>query len=379
MSVRKRAWTTKSGERKEVWIVDYVDAQRDRHIATFARQREAKEYHDTVHVEVRRGVHTPPSKSATVMEAAEAWIKRVEANGMRGQRAAERTTVRQYRQHVNLHIVPRLGRHKVAKLAKPHIENFRNGLLADLSRPLARKVLTSLKSILRTANHAHVADDVSIGAEGRGSKLEADRDFPTPAEIRRLLAHATDIRRRTLLLTAVFTGLRASELRGLRWKDVDLKAGQLEVRQRADRFGKIGAPKSASSFRAVPLPPELANALKQWKLACPNGDAGLVFPSATGAVEHHKNMLRNLGPIMVAAGVVDKQSKPKYGLHALRHFFASWCINPKSRGGRELPPKVVQELLGHHSATLTMDIYGHLFPRGDDRAEIAMAEKALLG
>jgi hypothetical protein len=47
---------------------------------------------------------------------------------------------------------------------------------------------------------------------------------------------------------------------------------------------------------------------------------------------------------MRAAGVVTKAGKPKYGLNAFRHFFASWCINPKDRGGRELPPKVVQQM-----------------------------------
>ena len=164
---------------------------------------------------------------------------------------------------------------------------------------------------------------------------------------------------RALLLTAALTGLRASELRGLRWTDVDLKAGEIHVRQRADRYCVIGAPKSASSRRAIPLAPELLTALKTWKLACPIGEVGLVFPTAKGRVEHHVNMLRSLAPAMVAAGVVDKHGKPKYALHAFRHFFASWCIDPKERGGRELPAKVVQQLLGHSSVVMTLDRYGH--------------------
>jgi integrase len=63
----------------------------------------------------------------------------------------------------------------------------------------------------------------------------------------------------------------------------------------------------------------------------------------------------------------------------MRHFYASWCLNRTSDGGRELPPKNVQELLGHSSIVITMDTYGHLFKRGNDRAELAAATAALWG
>jgi hypothetical protein len=67
------------------------------------------------------------------------------------------------------------------------------------------------------------------------------------------------------------------------------------------------------------------------------------------------------------------------GRDGARHFYASWCINPEDRGGQGLLPKVVQDRLGHSSIVMTMDTYGHLFPRGDDEAELAAAEKAFLG
>jgi integrase len=373
MSVRKRTWVTRRGERKEAWVVDYADQQGDRHIHTFARKKDADDYRATVKVDVRTGVHTAPSKSVTVAEAAQSWIKRVEAEGR------ERTTVRQYRQHADLHIVPRLGRLKLAHLTPAKAEAFRDDLLANLSRPMARKVLTSLKSLLKVAKHAHAAAGVAVKRDKRKErKLEIGRDIPTSAEIKRLIEAAKDTKRRTLLLTAALTGLRASELRGLRWTDVDLKAGELHVRQRADRYNVIGQPKTDSSVRTIPLAPDVLSALKEWKLACPKGERGLVFPSNTGQTEHHANMLRSLAPVMIDAGVVDKAGKPKYALHAFRHFFASWCINPKERGGRELPAKVAQQLLGHSSIVMTLDVYGHLFPLGDDRAELAKAAQALL-
>jgi integrase len=89
--------------------------------------------------------------------------------------------------------------------------------------------------------------------------------------------------------------------------------------------------------------------------------------------------VHRLEAIFKVAHVVDKHGKRKYAPHAFRHFFASWCINPKDRGGRELPPKVVQQWLGHSSIMMTLDIYGHLFRDKSDRAEITAAEKALLG
>ena len=82
---------------------------------------------------------------------------------------------------------------------------------------------------------------------------------------------------------------------------------------------------------------------------------------------------------MLAADIVTEDGNAKYtGLHCLRHFYASWCINRRSEGGLELSPKLVQRQLGHASITLTMDRYGHLFPRSDDGAELIAAERLLL-
>ena len=64
----------------------------------------------------------------------------------------------------------------------------------------------------------------------------------------------------------------------------------------------------------------------------------------------------------------------------MRHFYASWCINSPEHGGQGLPPKAVQERLGHSSIVMTMDTYGHLFPdERDAEKRLADAERALLG
>jgi integrase len=125
---------------------------------------------------------------------------------------------------------------------------------------------------------------------------------------------------------------------------------------------------------------------------------GLVFPNGKGKIDSLANIVGfGLKPAMIRAGVtapvldgegnpvVGKDGRPlkvaKYtGLHCLRHFFASFCINSKEDGGMALQPKIVQERLGHSSIVMTLDVYGHLFPRGDDHVEqMEAAAQRLLG
>jgi integrase len=376
MSVRKRKWMTRAGEAKEAWIVDYV-ANGSRHIETFERKKDADAREAEVTVNVDKGVHTPASKSITIAQAADDWLRYVEAEGR------ERATIRRYRELV-AHVVERLGNEKLGKLTSPHVNSFRDDLLKTISRPTARKVLITLKAMLKEARRRgnvaqNVASDVAITEHGRiKPKLEVGRDIPTRNEIRRIIDAAKPGKARTILLTAALTGMRASELRGLRWADVDLAQRQIHVRQRADRYGTIGQPKSAAGARTIPIEDMVVNSLREWRLACPKGEGDLVFPTSIGTVEYYQNLVRSiLWPSQEAAGVVDGKGEPKYSMHALRHFYASWCINRRKDGGLELPPKTVQARLGHASIVMTLDIYGHLFPSGDDGSELAAAARAL--
>jgi len=387
MSVRRRSWKNRDGSRSESWLVDYIDQRGHRHVKTFDRRKDADAYHAIVAVDVRKGIHLADSESITIAEAGRLWLQTGDGNGL------ERTTLDAYRQRLELHIIPLIGTVKLSQLTVPMVRHFEDQLRKNRSPAMVRQVLVALSGILADAQERGlVPQNVVRGLRARrlrGKERRADRrqrgklrigvDIPAPEEIRKVIAHL-DGRWRPLILTAIFTGLRASELRGLRWADVDLKNAELHVRQRADYYRQIGAPKSEASERTIPLAPMLVNTLREWKLVCPKGELGLVFPNGIGRIESHANIRnRGLVPTQIAAGVVTSEGKAKYpGLHALRHFYASWCINRRVDGGLELPLKIVQARLGHASVQMTADRYGHLFPRGDDGAELAAAEQAFL-
>jgi integrase len=371
--VRKRTWTNGKGEHT-AWVADYFDQAGKRHIKTFERKKDADAWLVTARGEVQRGVHTAESASITVAEAAALWLEKSRLESL------ERSTLKQYASHVDLHIRPsRIGGEKLARLSTPFVESFRDDLLQKGSRAMGRKVLTSLKSILGEAQRrglvAHnAAQPVRVDVKKREQgKLKVGRDIPSKAEVQAILAHAAG-RWRPLFVTAVFTGTRASELRGLTWNDVDFDRKVIRVKQRADAWGAMGPPKSAAGDREIPMSPMVVNALREWRLACPKGAAGLVFPNGAGNVEAHANIAtRGFYAVQQKAGLLGDDSKPKYGLHSLRHFAASLWIE------QGFSPKRLQALLGHSSIQITFDRYGHLFPSlEDDHARFAAAELAVV-
>ncbi len=395
MSVRKRTWTTPKGEEKSAWVVDYTDQQGKRRLKTFAKKKEADQFAATASVEVREGVHVADSASVTVEKAGALWVASGESAGL------ERSTVNQRKSHLEHHIVPMIGQVLLSKLNVPAVRDFEDRMRKEGRSPaMIKKVLTSLGSILSDASERGLAmrnpvRDIRGSRKGRDrrqekrqkGRLEIGVDIPTRDEIKALVA-ALDDHWRPLLVTAIFTGMRSSELRGLRWQDVDLKRGEISVNQRADQYKEIGPTKSEAGVRTIPVPPLVTNALKEHLLKQKN-KTGLVFANPAGEPRSHTNIVnKGLIPAMIRANITldagaDKDGnrikKAKYtGLHSLRHFYASWLINRKEDGGLALPAKMVQERLGHASIVMTMDVYGHLFPRSDDGTELAHAANILL-
>jgi len=222
MSVRKREWTTPKGEAKSAWVVDYFDTAGKRRLKTFRLKKEADAFAATASVEVREGTHVADSASVTIEKAAAFWMKDGERQGL------ERSTLDQRRQHIELHIVPLIGATLLSKLTVPAARAFQDELHETGRSPaMVRKIMTSLSSLMSDAMERGLASRNPVRemrskrSSGRDKaqekrqkgKLKVGIDIPTREEIKAFVG-ALEGRWRPLLLTAVFTGMRASEVRG---------------------------------------------------------------------------------------------------------------------------------------------------------------------
>ena len=392
MSIRKRTWATQDGP-SIAWVVDYT-VNGKRHHKTFKTQKAAKAWWEgRASYEVRQGTHTPDSVSITVEEAAQLWLQACRT-GSEDREPLERATIREYENHVEQYITSSefgIGDVKLSQLQYATVRAFLERLReAGKSPAMVRKIRGSLSALISDAmeralvsRHA-IRDGSKRRARSRKPREAREVKLLTKDELRAMLSEASGTFR-PLFMTAVFTGLRASELRGLTWDNVDLKAGVIHVRQRADRWNEMGPPKSASGNRSIPLAPIVVNTLKEWKLKCPKSDLGLVFPTSKGKVQSLSNIYkRGFAPLQVKCGMaidtgkIDKDGKPilraRHGFHVLRHTAASLFIE------QGFTPKKVQSLLGHSSIQMTFDTYGKLFPTpDDDRAAMAQVQARIVG
>lgn len=168
-----------------------------------------------------------------------------------------------------------------------------------------------------------------------------------------------DDRFHALYVLALCLGLRRGELLGLRWQDVDLVAGRLEVvhtLQRVDGRLLLVPPKTEGSAQTVPLPDLCITSLREHRerqlaerpAAGANWqDHGLVFPSRRGTPLEPTNLRRSWHPLRSAAGLDGMR------FHDLRHTSVTLLLN------LDVPPQVVREIVGHSDIGVTTTIYAH--------------------
>jgi integrase len=225
--------------------------------------------------------------------------------------------------------------------------------------------LATLQSVLRFARRRGwvLADPVDLlEPEERPHPPRRSRGRVLgQAEIERLL-EARPSRGRILVETALFSGLRISELLGLTWSDIDFAAGLIQVRaqlsspHRGEPARRV-APKTPASVREVPLVPQLADRLAAHRRGTPfAASTDWVFVTSRGTPFGERNVARRvLKKAADATGLNDGGQAP-LRFHDLRHTFASHLIVDLG-----LDVAQVSRILGHASITITLDVYTHLF------------------
>ena len=275
-TIRRRSWTTALGETRESWQVDFTDQHGKRRHRQFARKKDADRWLLEARQQVERGVFSADSASSTIAEACQLWLERC------GRDNLERATMTQYRSHVTHHIAPLLETVKLSRLSG---RQWRSSSTSCWT-PGAHGRWPRRSRLARVGDRRGATP--RDGRTERRRRRQGDDAKAAQAQSHHPIegtgsdgAGACAGRERAALVLVVFSGMRASEIRGLRWCDVDFGGQLIRVRQRADTSGNIGSLKSASSRRDLPMPPTLANTLREWKLAS-GGVGELVFPGRDG-------------------------------------------------------------------------------------------------
>jgi integrase len=264
-----------------------------------------------------------------------------------------------YESILRIHVLPTLAEQPIGAITPAVVRRFIAERTASGAAPgTVRSVRKVLRLVLATAVadgalRANPCDGVRVPASPR-----AEMAFLTAEQIE-ALATTIDERYSTLIRLAAYTGLRAGEICALRVGRVDLDIGRITVAESVTDVPVLGLhfsePKTYER-RSVTLPPFLADELAKHLTGRPDDPTALVFTSPEGATLNHKNFYRrHYKPGVVAAGL-----PPETRFHDLRHTCAALCI---ALGAH---PKAIQERLGHSSITVTLDRYGHLFPKLDE-------------
>lgn len=203
-----------------------------------------------------------------------------------------------------------------------------------------------------------VADERLAKSPCRGIALPQDRrldlEVLTAKEVAKLAA-AMPAWCRSFVWVAAYTGLRWSEMIGLRRRDVDLLHRRINVARQivevGSRFAGFDEPKTEAGKRSVDLPPFLCEVIEEQLERAQPGPDGLVFVNTRGQPPHLSSFTSQTWKRARA-----KIGRPDLRWHDLRHTAVALAI---ANGAH---PKAIQERMGHSSVTVTLDRYGHLFP-----------------
>lgn len=296
-----------------------------------------------------------PSARQSVAEYLAWWLEHVVKSNRRP------STYRFYEQQVRIHLIPGLGRIELGKLTAAQVDAFfaqqRRAGCSTATIDASRRTLRAALS--KAVQKEQLQRNVVKLTEAPGSEHREMQVFDADG-VRRFLDAVSGDPHEALYVLALTTGLRKSELLGLRWCDIDTVQRVLVVRgqlQYLDGRAQLVAPKTAQAYRVVPLPALAIEALnshrerqERWRVAAGEhwrDTFGLVFTSKQGNPHNPRNVFTYFQRKLAKAGL------PPMRFHDLRHSYASLLVT------QGVDVRTLSELMGHSQITVTLSIYTH--------------------
>jgi integrase len=363
---RGRIEKTKAGSYKIIVDVgkDPVTRKRKRHTETFRTKKEAEDAVNETIQQAAKQTYITPSKES-FGDFMKMWLEE-KKNQTRN------NTWVSYDSYTRTHVIPALGHLKLLELTPLHLRNFYKALQ---ERPLSARTIRHIHFMLRAALDTAVKWELIIknvsDAVDPPRVKKVEMKVWDASQLNQFLKAAKDNRYYTAFFVAATTGMRQSELLGLRWKDVDLTNGTLSITQTLDKqTGIFQETKTDSSKRSIKVESETISRLKQHKAdqakeklqAEDWTDHGLVICTSKGTPMSGDNLSARFRHIIKETGL------PPLRFHDLRHTHATLLLK------QGLNPKIVQERLGHSSISVTLDTYSHVTPNLQETAASAMSK-----
>lgn len=335
----------------------YWDNNRKRYVAqislpngkrrskTGKSQREVLDWLTNERNKVLKGTYVTDDK-LTVADHLNRYLEDVARHSVRPK------TFATYKGYIDNHVIPELGRIKLAGLRPDHVQSFYR---KKLDEGLAARTVEQIHAIL----HKALKQALRWGLVSRNVTDLVDvprpkRNPPTiwnTKQVNTFLKHAENHAYYPIYVLAIYTGMRQSEILGIHRDDVSLKDGVVNVRHTLQRIPNKGLQvvpvKSDKSKRSVALS---GTALKVLEKHLATDGPGLIFTTSKGTPVDARELVRHFKRVLTEARL------PDIRFHDLRHFHASALLQAG------VNPKVVQERLGHSTAALTLNVYSHVIP-----------------
>ncbi|CEG31417.1 site-specific integrase [Peribacillus simplex] len=321
----------------------------------FKTEKEAKNALAALMTDINKGNYVEPSKLSYSVYIDD-WLKDKKIS-------VKKSTHESYKALIEKHIIPALGDTKLSDITSRQIQSFIRDLFLteELSDESIQKIYMIVKNSLNSAvKFELLAKNVCEKVE-RPKVQKKEMKVWDVEEIQHFLKVAEGDHSYMLFHLAVTTGMRMSEILGLRWKNVDLDNGVIYVKEQLERYShNFTNVKTKASNRNISISETTVQALRkqrkmilQEKLMSSSEeykDLNLVCPTSVGTPYLPSNLSKIFKRLTKTSG-----NKP-IRFHDLRHSFATMLLS------QSVNPKIVSEILGHSSSKITLDVYTHILP-----------------